>query len=365
MMSTTVEWISEELNCPAKGNQRLEIHGAESVLKAGPHDITFVGDQLNLKLLKSSRAGAVIVEQRLEESFQKNYDEASFTSFTVVDAQAAFIKIVQKLRPPRVLPDIGISSQAEISDDAKVGANCHIYPLVTICPGVQIGNNCRIYPGVYIGDDCVIGDDVTIHANAVLYPDVKIANRALIHATAVLGCDGFGYRFENGQYIKIPHTGTVLIEDDVEIGAGTTIDRGMIGATVIGEGSKIDNQVMIAHNCEIGKHNAFASQVGFAGSVTTGDYVRCAGQVGIADHVHIGAQATLGARAAVPRDVPSGEVYIGTPAAPEKEQIKIVMSLRKVPEMRKQLRVLEKQFKELTKNIELLKNTNQIEDEAA
>ncbi|WP_417380527.1 UDP-3-O-(3-hydroxymyristoyl)glucosamine N-acyltransferase [Gimesia sp.] len=357
-MSTTVEWIAQELNCLAKGNQRLEIHGAESVLKAGPHDITFVGDELNLKRLKSSNAGAVLLEKRLEELFEKSFEEAPFTSIAVVDAQAAFIKIIQKLRPLRMLPEIGISPQALISDDVELGENCHIYPQVTIRPGVRIGNNCRIYPGVYIGEDCHIGDDVTIHANAVLYPDVKLGNRIIIHAAAVLGCDGFGYRFEQGRFIKIPHLGSVQIEDDVEIGAGTTIDRGMIGPTVIGEGSKIDNQVMIAHNCEIGKHNAFASQVGFAGSITTGDYVRCAGQVGVADHVYIGDRATLGARAGVHRDIPAGEVHIGTPAAPEKEQRKIVMSLRKVPEMRKQIRELENQIKKMSQQLE---NLNQLE----
>ncbi|WP_417394551.1 UDP-3-O-(3-hydroxymyristoyl)glucosamine N-acyltransferase [Gimesia chilikensis] len=364
-MSTTVEWIAQELNCPARGNQRLEIHGAESVLKAGPHDITFVGDELNLKRLKSSQAGAVIIEQRLEESFQKAFESTPMTSLTVVDAQAAFIKVIQKLRPARELPEIGISPAADISDQATIGENCHIYPRVTIRPGVKIGNNCRIYPGVYIGDDCVLGDDVTIHANTVLYPDVKIADRVLIHAAAVLGCDGFGYRFEKGQYVKIPHLGSVRIEEDVEIGAGTTIDRGMIGPTVIGLGTKIDNQVMIAHNCEIGKHNAFASQVGFAGSITTGDYVRCAGQVGIADHVHIGDQATLGARAGVHRDIPPGEVHIGTPAAPEKEQRKIVMSIRKVPEMRKQIRDLEQQLKTLTQQFEALNDSSQINDKSA
>ncbi len=355
-MSTTVEWIAQALNCPAKGNQRLEIHGAESVLKAGPHDITFIGDELNLKRLQSSRAGAVIVDKKLEDSFEKVNENTQFTSLTVVDAQAAFIKIIQKLRPQRSLPDIGISPEADISDEVILGENCHIFPRVTIRPGVQIGNNCRIYPGVYIGEDCVIGDDVTIHANAVLYPDVKIANRVLIHATAVLGSDGFGYRFEEGHFVKIPHLGSVRVEADVEIGAGTTIDRGMIGATEIGEGTKIDNQVMIAHNCEIGKHNAFASQVGFAGSITTGDYVRCAGQVGIADHVHIGDQATLGARAGVHRDIPAGEIHIGTPAAPEKEQRKIVMSMRKVPEMRKQMRDLEKRVQEMSQLLEDLKN---------
>lgn len=364
-MSTTIEWIAQELNCPARGNQRLEIHGAESVLKAGPHDITFVGDELNLKRLKSSSAGAVIIEKRLEESFQKSFTEAPFASLTVVDAQAAFIKIIQKLRPARELPEIGISPEADISPDVTIGENCHIYPRVTIRPGVKIGSNCRIHPGVYIGDECEIGDDVTIHANTVLYPDVKIANRVLIHATAVLGCDGFGYRFEKGRYVKIPHLGSVRIEDDVEIGAGTTIDRGMIGPTVIGEGSKIDNQVMIAHNCEIGKHNAFASQVGFAGSITTGDYVRCAGQVGIADHVHIGDQATLGARAGVHRDIPAGEVHIGTPAAPEKEQRKIVMAMRKVPDMRKQLRELEQHIKTLTQQFDELKNSSEADDKSA
>ncbi|HAW31278.1 UDP-3-O-(3-hydroxymyristoyl)glucosamine N-acyltransferase [Gimesia maris] len=353
-MSTTVEWIAQELNCLVKGNQRLEIHGAESVLKAGPHDITFVGDELNLKRLKSSNAGAVLLEKRLEESFEKSFGEAPFTSIAVVDAQAAFIKIIQKLRPSRPLPEIGVSLQAQISDNVELGENCQIYPQVTIRPGVRIGKNCRIYPGVYIGEDCVIGDDVTIHANAVFYPDVKLGNRVLIHAAAVLGCDGFGYRFEAGRFIKIPHLGSVRIEDDVEIGAGTTIDRGMIGPTVIGEGTKIDNQVMIAHNCEIGKHNAFASQVGFAGSITTGDYVRCAGQVGVADHVHIGDQATLGARAGVHRDIPPGEVHIGTPAAPEKEQRKIVMSIRKVPEMRKQIRELENQIKQMSQQLESL-----------
>jgi UDP-3-O-[3-hydroxymyristoyl] glucosamine N-acyltransferase len=169
----------------------------------------------------------------------------------------------------------------------------------------------------------------------------------IIHAAAVIGSDGFGYRFAQGRFQKIPHTGTVVIEDDVEIGAGTTIDRGMIGATVIGAGTKLDNQVMIAHNCRIGKHNAFASQVGLAGSTTSGDYVRCGGQAGIADHSHLGTGCSIGAKAGLFGTVPDGAEYHGYPAGPAKEQYRIVMTLQKLPEMRKQLRTLEDEVRQL------------------
>src|SRR5690606_1194206 len=162
-----------------------------------------------------------------------------------------------------------------------------------------------------------------------------------------IGSDGFGYRFQEGRFHKIPHTGTVIIEDDVEIGAGTTIDRGMIGATVIGAGTKLDNQVMIAHNCRIGRHNAFASQVGIAGSTTSGDYVRCGGQAGIADHSHLGTGSSVGGKAGVFGTVPDGAEYHGYPAGPSKEQYRIVMTMQKLPEMRKQLRTLEDELQKL------------------
>src|SRR4029077_11717067 len=153
---------------------------------------------------------------------------------------------------------------------------------------------------------------------------------------------------------KTPQRGSVEIGDDCEIGACTTIDRGMIGGTVIGEGTKLDNLVMIGHNCELGRHNAFASQVGLAGSVTTGDYVRCAGQVGVADHVHLGRGCTLGAKAGVHKDIPEGETQIGYPSRPEQEQLRIVMATGKVPEMRKQLRELEARVEELGRLVEQL-----------
>jgi UDP-3-O-[3-hydroxymyristoyl] glucosamine N-acyltransferase len=193
-----------------------------------------------------------------------------------------------------------------------------------------------------------------VHPNAVLYRGVQIGNRVIVHATAVIGADGFGYRFSEGRFIHLPHTGTVILEDDVEIGAGATVDRAMIGATVVGTGTKVDNQVMIAHNCRIGRHNAFAAQVGFAGSATTGDYVICGGQVGIADHAHIGTGCAVGAMAGVSGTIPDGERYHGIPARPEKEALKAHLVMGKLPEMRVQLRELEKTVKTLQATVAAL-----------
>jgi UDP-3-O-[3-hydroxymyristoyl] glucosamine N-acyltransferase len=159
-----------------------------------------------------------------------------------------------------------------------------------------------------------------------------------MHANSVVGADGFGYRFQNGRHVKVPQLGSVEIGDDVEIGACTTIDRGTFQATRIGAGTKIDNLVQVGHNCQVGKHNLFVSQMGIAGSSSTGDYVVVAGQVGIVDHVHIGDRVMIGGQAGVTKDVPAGLHILGSPATPEREQKRILMSLEKLPEIRRELR---------------------------
>ncbi|MGD9855470.1 MAG: UDP-3-O-(3-hydroxymyristoyl)glucosamine N-acyltransferase [Planctomycetaceae bacterium] len=259
----------------------------------------------------------------------------------------AFVTAMLHFRPQRPAANVGRSRLAHISPTARLGMDCNVFPGATIQHDVCLGDRCVIHSGVVIGPGCRLGDDVTIYPNAVLYPGVSLGNRVIVHATAVIGADGFGYRFRDGRFVRIPHTGTVRIEDDVEIGAGTTIDRAMIGATVIGAGTKLDNQVQIAHNCRLGKHNAFASQVGLAGSVTTGDYVRCGGQVGVADHGHLGTGSSVGGKAGVHGRVPDGAEYQGIPAGPAKEQYRIVMALQRAPEMRRQIRELEKQLKQI------------------
>jgi UDP-3-O-[3-hydroxymyristoyl] glucosamine N-acyltransferase len=179
---------------------------------------------------------------------------------------------------------------------------------------------------------------VTLYPGAVLYDGTVLGDRVVVHAHAVLGADGFGYRFQDGRHVKVPQLGHVEVGDDVEIGAGTTIDRGTFQATRIGAGTKIDNLVQIGHNCRIGRHNVLVSQVGIAGSCTSGDYVVLAGQVGVADHIHLGDRAVIGARAGVTKDVPAGQRMLGAPATPEREQKRIMMTLEKLPELRRDLR---------------------------
>ena len=190
-----------------------------------------------------------------------------------------------------------------------------------------------------------------IYPNVVLYENTVIGNRAIIHAGAVLGAYGFGYEQVDGRHKLSAQLGYVEIGDDVEIGAGTTIDRGTYGPTTIGEGTKIDNQVMIGHNCRIGRHNLLCSQVGIAGSVTTGDYVVMAGQVGLRDHIDIGNRAVLGAKCGVMNNVPADSVYFGYPATADREQLVKQAALSKLPEMRKQFKALQKQVAELAERL--------------
>ncbi len=253
----------------------------------------------------------------------------------------AFTAIVLRFRPPRANPPVGISPLAYVSRTAQLGEGVTIYPFATIGEEVEIGDRTTIHSGVHILAGSKIGPDVTIFPNAVLYENTVVGPRCVIHAGAVLGAYGFGYSQVEGRHELSAQLGNVVLEADVEIGAGTTIDRGTYGATVIGEGTKIDNQVMIAHNCRIGRHNMLCAQVGIAGSTTTGDYVVMAGQVGVRDHVRIGHRAVLGAMAGVINDVPDDARLVGIPATPEREQMVKQAVLAKLPEMRHQLKQLQ------------------------
>ncbi|HTI50449.1 MAG TPA: UDP-3-O-(3-hydroxymyristoyl)glucosamine N-acyltransferase [Planctomycetaceae bacterium] len=352
MMVATLEKLAQRVSGEIVGNSALEIRGVAALTKAGPHEISFAGDEQNLRKLGTAQAGACLVARKDAGSAALQGVRPALV--LVDDPLDAFVATVQYLRPQPERLALGISPAAHIDPSAEIGESTNVYPGVFVDAGAVIGRRCELYPGVYVGRNCRIGDDCVLQPHVVLYSDVSLGNRILIHAAAVLGADGFGYRFRQGRFEKIPQLGWVEIHDDCEIGAGTTIDRGMVGPTVIGAGTKLDDQVMIGHNCELGKHNAFASQVGLAGSVTSGDYVRLGGQVGVADHVHLGEKCTLGAKAGVHKDIPAGETHIGYPARPEQEQLRIVMATGKVPEMRKQIRELEKQLAAVLKQLEQL-----------
>lgn len=358
-MDATVGALAASLGGDVIGDPDQRITHAQALSKAGPESISFLADETKFRELSSAVVGGIFISRsRIEELTDEI--RAQHTFIVVDDALDAFIATLKQFRPERERSASGISAQAFIAESATIGTGTNVFPGAFIGENVVIGDNCDIHHGAHIGDGTTIGNNATVHANSVIYADVEIGNHVVIHAGAVIGADGFGYRFRGGQFEKIPQLGTVQIQDNVEIGANTTVDRGMIGPTVIAEGTKLDNLVMIAHNCEIGKHNVFASQVGIAGSSTTGDYVRAGGKVGVGDHLTIGTGASLAASSAHHKDVPAGETWAGAPARPIDETIRIMMAQGKLPEMRSTVRSLTKQVEKLTAELERL-TTDQAE----
>ncbi len=344
-MAYTVAELASLIHGEVTGNGRHVIEDVAALDCVTPQTMTYIENSRRLKRLAGLTPGALIIPRDTVEAAQKALD---CPLIAVDDPQGAFIALMVHFRPIPARDTTGISPQALIHPSAVIGANTNVHSSAVIEAEVTIGSQCDIHAGVVIRRGCRVGDEVTLHPNTVLYPGMQIGSRVIIHANAVIGADGFGYRFQQGQFIRIPHTGTVVIEDDVEIGAGATIDRAMVGETLIGRGTKIDNMVMIAHNCRIGKHNALASQVGFAGSVITGDYVRCGGQVGVADHLRIGEKASLGGKAGVMSDIEPGTTHYGIPARPDKEQLRIQLALQRLPDLVKRVQELEQKLGELS-----------------
>ena len=316
------------------GDGTIEIEEAEILARAQEGEISFLDSTDKQNRIYDSRATAFVVPE--------NCAPENISVIQVEDVHAAFAQIVKHFRPPRYVKRIGTSPAAIISPSAKIGKDVDIHLGATIGDDVEIGDRATVHAGVTVMAGCHIGEEVTLFPNAVLYENTVVGPRSIIHAGAVLGAYGFGYNTVGGRHHLSAQLGYVTIGSDVEIGASTTIDRGTYGPTEIGEGTKIDNLVMIAHNCRIGRHNINCSQVGIAGSTTTGDYVVMAGQVGIRDHVHIGSRAVLGAMAGVMSDIPDGECYAGIPATPLREQSLKQVALSRLPEMRKQLKRLQK-----------------------
>ncbi len=329
MIVSTLRQLAELVHGEALGDGDLPIRAARTLQEAGAGDITFLENDKNAHLLHNCRASAVVVP--------KNIASNGVALIYVSDPLTAFVAIHRHLHAVREPAPHGIDSHASVHPTAKVGSGVSILPFAVIGEETTLGAGCTIHSGAVIGRRCRLGDDVTIYPNVVLYDDTIVGNRVIIHANAVIGGDGFGYRTLGGRHVKVPQLGCVELADDVEIGACTTIDRGTFMATRIGAGTKIDNLVQIGHNCQIGKHNLLVSQMGIAGSSSTGDYVVIAGQVGIRDHVHIGDQTLIGAKAGVTKDVPANQRMLGAPATPEREQKRILMTLERLPAMRKDL----------------------------
>jgi UDP-3-O-[3-hydroxymyristoyl] glucosamine N-acyltransferase len=332
-MQATLAELTDLVRGQLTGAGDLVISGAAPLGDAQPGQITLVDGDDKGRNLSACRAAAVIAP--------RSFVPTGLPAIQVDDVHRAFATIVAHFRPPRRHRRTGISPQAAVSPSAKLGEDVEIHPFATIGDDVVIGARAIIHSGVHILAGSQIGEDVTVFPGAVLYENTVVGPRCLIHACAVLGAYGFGYELVDGRHKLSAQLGNVELGADVEIGAGTTIDRGTYGPTIIGEGTKIDDSVMVAHNCRIGRHNMLCSQVGIAGSTTTGDYVVMAGQVGVRDHVHIGRGAVLGAMAGVINDVPDGSRMIGIPATPEREQKVKQAAMTKLPDMRRQLKQLQ------------------------
>jgi UDP-3-O-[3-hydroxymyristoyl] glucosamine N-acyltransferase len=338
MTSYTAAQIAQQLNGQVIGDGGVSLTGFTSAERAVAGDLTFAEKDTYFAAAEASAAAAIIVA-------------GDFTSTTKVlirvpNARIAAAKVLPLFYPEEtVVP--GIHPSATIAPTAQIDATASIGPGCVVAAGVKIGARTVLLGGNHLGRDCQVGDDVRLFPNVVLYPRTLVGHRVAIHAGTVIGSDGYGYVFDQGRHRKMLQVGQVIIEDDVEIGANTAIDRGALGPTVIGAGTKIDNLVHVAHNVVMGKHCLVMGQVGFAGSTKLGDYCVIASQSGIAGHLKLGPQATVGAKSGVMRDVGPKETVLGMPALPDKQTKRQWIAVQRLPEMMLQIRALEKQVAEL------------------
>lgn len=333
-MNIPLRRLAELVDARLVGDPDACCVGASPPGETLPGHVTMLDDPRRAADLRDEPAIAVVTAEMA--------DFGPKSQLVVSDPHRAFAAIVGRFRPPLddTMPGLGIDPSASIHPTARV------HPSAMIGPDVRIGAGVRIYPGVVVMPRCEIGDDCVLHPNVTLYEYTRLHRRVVIHAGSVLGAHGFGYRQSEGRHQPTPQLGYVEVESDVELGACVTIDRGTYGKTRIGAGTKVDNQVMIGHNCHIGRHNLICSQVGIAGSCRTGDYVVLAGQVGLKDHITLGDQVIVGAQAGVMEDCEPRQTYLGSPATKQREQMQIMALQRRLPEIRRTLKEQGRELKE-------------------
>ena len=342
-MPVTVRELA--LACDAQivgGHPDTLIHAAANIEEVRANEITFIASIKHLAKLAGTAASAVIVPKGMTTTSAP----AATALLQVDDPEMAFIACLQRLWPDQ--PGSGtVSAKAEIDPSAHIGSGSDIGAFASIGARARIGKGCRIAAGCHIGADVDIGDHCVLHPNVVLYDGVRLGDHVIIHAGSVIGADGFGYKFRNGEHVKFPQVGTVVIGSHVEIGANTCIDRAALGATRVGDGTKIDNQVHIAHNVRIGARVLLLGQVGIGGSTVIEDYAVLASQCGIADHVTIGQQAMVLAQAGVTKDVAPKDQVMGFPATNRREALHEMAVLRKLASHQKSLEELVKLLPQL------------------
>ncbi len=336
----TLAELAQQIGGDVIGDGSVAVLGVSSIDDVRPGHVTLAENEQYLAKAEASPAAAIVVSLDVPAS-RKPLIRVKRTTLALAKMLAIF--------HPAARPAPGIHPSAVVGRDVARGRDIHVGANAVVKDGASIGDRAVVDAGAVVGEGVVIGADCVVHSNVTLYHGIRLGDRVIVHAGTTIGSDGFGYVQDGAARVKIPQVGTVVIEDDVEIGANVAIDRSTLGATVIKRGTKIDNLVQIAHNVVIGENTVVCGLVGISGSVTIGDNVTLAGQVGLADHVAIGSNATIGAQSGVTKDLEGGKYYLGSPAVPIGLASRQYAVWANLPELSKRVRELEKQLDALKK----------------
>lgn len=341
-MKFTAQQIASFINGEVIGNKDAEVYTFAKIEEGTTGALSFLANPKYTEYIYTTNSSVVLVNK----DFEANGDIKA-TLIKVDNAYESLAKLMTMYEASKPKKQ-GISSLASISPTAKVGENCYIAPFAVIGDGCEIGDGCYIHDGVSVGDGAKVGNNCILYAHVTIYHDCRIGNNCILHSGCVIGADGFGFAPTANGYEKIPQTGIVVIEDNVEIGANTCIDRATMGSTVVHSGVKLDNLIQIAHNDEIGSHTVMASQAGIAGSAKIGEWCMIGGQAGVSGHCKMGDRTIVGAQCGIIGSRKGGETLLGSPAMDAKEFIRASAYLKKLPD-------LDKKVKEFMKEIEALK----------
>ncbi|NIA16468.1 MAG: UDP-3-O-(3-hydroxymyristoyl)glucosamine N-acyltransferase [Nitrospiraceae bacterium] len=343
-MDRSVGEIAKLVGGTVIGDAGIRITGVNGIKQASSGDLSFIGSPQYLPFLETTGASALLVTD--------DVTSVERTLIRVDRPYLSFLQVLQQCATEEGIPHpVGIHATAVIGQNVTLGRDVALDAHVRIADGCTLGDGVVVYANSYVGNSCNIGEETVIYPNVTLREGVSVGARCIIHAGAVLGSDGFGFAPMGGKLFKVPQVGTVVLGDDVEIGTNSAVDRATFGRTVIGNGTKIDNLVQIAHNVEIGEHTVISGMTGIAGSTTIGAGVTIAAQVGVVDHVEIGDGATIAGRSGVATSVKPGQVVSGFPATDHKLDMRILASLRRLPDMAPRVRRLERRIQELEEQL--------------
>lgn len=340
-MEFTANQIAQFINGKVEGDENARVSTFAKIEDSVPGAISFLANPKYTHYIYETKSTVVLVDDSIE--LERPVTPTLIWVQNARDCVAKLLQLYESTKPKKT----GVDSLAFISPKAKIGENAYIGAFAYIGEGVEIGDDCQVFPHATIMENVKLGNGCIVYPHASIYHDCELGNRVIVHSGAVIGADGFGFAPNGEQYDKIPQTGNVVIEDDVEIGANTCVDRSTMGSTYIRRGVKLDNLVQIAHNTDIGENTVMSAQVGIAGSTKVGQWCMFGGQVGIAGHINIGNRVMLGAQSGVPGSLKDNQTLIGTPPMPQTPFFKSQAIFRKLPDIYKQLTALQKEVDEL------------------